>query len=356
MIASRSIMNPTAQWILPLLVVFAFPVSAFSPVQTLQEKASEQMRENSERQIHYRDVAYGVAGSLVVFVIFKIYSFLHIRPCCKIQEKALSPIAPLGDDETITVWGFQEEGNYPKFNAGIVDGSPYVARVEVYLRLLGLDYTKKMSADLAENPRGKLPFANVYGRMVDDSSKIIDAIDESRNRDPLDNLNQQQLVQAHLIRRLLTGSFYWVRFSMNFGTEIGRQAVIEETAKTVPGPILPFVAALIINSQQANLDGQGTGRLPLREVIAQGEADLRVLNAILCDSKTKFILGTKEATVVDTDVYAFVSHLFYDTTPSEMDWVVEIKEELPKLVQYIDRMRDLIFPELSGGTRKIKAS
>ena len=338
------------------MVISATAVAAFSPVQTLQEKASEQMRESSDRQIHYRDVAYGAVGTFLVFIIYQIYSFLHIRSCGKIQEKALAPIAPLGDDETITVWGFQEEGKYPKFNEGIVDGSPCVARVEVYLRLLGLEYTKKMSADLSENPRSKLPFANVYGRMVDDSSKIIDAIDESMNRDPLDSLNQQQLVQAHLIRRLLTGSFYWVRYSMNFGTEIGRQAVIEETAKTVPGPILPFVAAMIINSQQANLDGQGIGRMPLNEVIAQGEADLRVLNAILSDSKTKFILGTKEATVVDTDVYAFVSHLFYDTTPSEMDWVVAIKEELPKLVQYIDCMRDLIFPELSGGKRKVKAS
>ena len=117
-----------------------------------------------------------------------------------------------------------------------------------------------------------------------------------------------------------------------------------------------MVAAMIVNSQQANLDGQGFGRMPLQDIISQGEADLRVLNAVVCESKTKFILGTKEATVVDTDVYAFVSHLFYDTTPSEMDWVVGIKEELPKLVQYIDRMRVLIFPEFSGGTKKVKSS
>ena len=139
---------------------------------------------------------------------------------------------------------------------------------------------------------------------------------------------------------------------MNFGTEIGRQAVKDEMAKNVPAVARPFVNALVIKSQSANLFGQGTGRMPLYEVVEQGEEDLRALTALLWKSKTKYILSTTKPTVIDTDVYAFVSHLFYDTTPSEMDWVVAIKDELPLLVQYIEHMRELLFPELAGEKQK----
>ncbi|KAL3908557.1 MAG: hypothetical protein SGILL_008438 [Bacillariaceae sp.] len=283
------------------------------------------------------DVLFGVAIGLGLWFIKTVYSFLKIESCADIQKKALQPIPSLGDDSAITVWGFQKEGEYPAYERGVCDGSPYVARVEVYLRLLKQPYVKKVSVDLSENPRSKLPFANVHGKMVDDSGKIIDAINAAMNKgDPLEELSKEHQTQAHLIRRLLTGSFYWVRYDMNFGTEIGRQAVKDELAhKTL---------------HQCD----GTGRMPLCDVVEQGEADLRALTALLWKSKTKYILSTPKPTVIDTDVYAFVSHLFYDTTPSEMDWVVAAKDELPLLVKYIEHMRELLFPELAGD--KLKSS
>ena len=299
------------------------------------------------------DLLVGVAIGLGLWFVKTVYSLLKVESCADIQKKALQPIPPLGDDGAITVWGFQKEGEYPAYERGVCDGSPYVARVEVYLRLLKQPYVKKVSMDLSENPRSKLPFANVYGQMVDDSGKIIDAINAAKNiGDPLVALSKDHQTQAHLIRRLLTGSFYWVRYDMNFGTETGRQAVKDELAKTLPLVARPFVNAFVIKSQAANLFGQGTGRMPLYEVIEQGEADLRALTALLWKSKTKYILSTAKPTVIDTDVYAFVSHLFYDTTPSEMDWVIAMKDELPLLVQYIEHMRELLFPELAGGKLK----
>jgi hypothetical protein len=38
--------------------------------------------------------------------------------------------------------------------------------------------------DLSENPRNKLPFVNIYGTMVDDSGRILQAIQKQFNIDP----------------------------------------------------------------------------------------------------------------------------------------------------------------------------
>jgi Glutathione S-transferase N-terminal domain/Glutathione S-transferase, C-terminal domain len=296
------------------------------------------------------EVLLGVAMGLGMWFVKSVYNFLHVRSCASIQQQALKPIPKLGDDSQITIWGFQKLDEYHP-GRGIADGSPYVARIECYLKLLQKPYVKQVSVGLSENPRTKLPFANVNGKMVDDSSSILVEIDKALGMDPLTKLSKAQQVQAHLIRRLLTGSLYWVRYAMNFLTEKGREELRMEFSRTTPAPLVPLVYALVINSQVANLMGQGTGRMPLMDIVEQGQADLRCLASIVQASKTPYILGTPEPTVIDTDVYAFVSHLLYDTTPSQMDWIVNIQEELPDLVQYVDRMRNLLFPEL-----KLKAS
>ncbi|CAB9512887.1 Failed axon connections homolog [Seminavis robusta] len=300
----------------------------------------------------YKDFLYGVAATLTAVAVYQIRAFLYVEPCSEIQRKAKLPIPLLPKDsdesvDSIIVWGFQKRGEYPAFERGVCDGSPYVARVECYLRLLGMhNYTKRVSVDLSENPRQKLPFCNLHGRMVDDSAKILEAIQALLKID--EGLTPDQLRDGHFLRRLLTGSLYWVRYSMNFGTEEGRQAVVEEMKKGLPAPLVPFISAMVIKSQQANLFGQGTGRMPFDEIIAMGEADLRAIHSLLGDRT--YILGTDKATVFDTDLYAFMGHLFYDTTPSSMEWVQEIKRELPQLEQYTDRMRSLLFPELKSKT------
>lgn len=296
----------------------------------------------------YPDVALGVVAGMIPVICWKIWSFVHIPPCSKSRKIASAPIPQLGDDKTLTVWGFQKQGAYPGSHNGVCDGSPYVCRVECYLRFINKPYIKAVSTDLSENPRGMVPFANVYGSMVDDSSRVLEHIQRHFGMDTNKSLTPQQLMHGHFIRRLLAGSFYWVRFYMNFGTEGGREAVRRETGKTVPAPILPLITALIVNSQQARLNGHGLSKLTEEEIIETGKDDLRALSTLLGNST--YILGTKEATVYDTDVYAFVGHLFYDTTPSSLEWVKEIRKELPKLDRYIDQMRSLLFPDLKAKT------
>ena len=91
------------------------------------------------------------------------------------EELATQPLPHRGDDSTITIYGLEAAGEYPSHQRGNVD-SPYVARVEAFLRLHKIEYVKLAAKPGDNGPRGKLPFANIRGTMVDDSSRIIDYI------------------------------------------------------------------------------------------------------------------------------------------------------------------------------------
>lgn len=295
-----------------------------------------------------QDFILGLAVGLVPVVCYSVWNFLSLKSCADVQAKAKAPIKKLGNDNEITIFGFQKKGEYECFKEGVCDGSPYVARVECYIRLIDKPrgYVKATTMGMSENPRRMAPFANVFGTMVDDSARILNAIQSHYGINPDEGLSKEQVVQGYLIRKLLTGSTSWVREHFYFGTEEGRVAIRREVAKFAPAFMLPLIIPHIIKKQHAKLDGFGISKVPHEEIIEMGKADLRTLNTML--GSNMYILGTNNATVYDTDVYSFLGQLFYDTTqPTSMaEWVEDIKKELPKLVNYTERMRSQLFPEL----------
>ena len=75
----------------------------------------------------------------------------------------------------------------------------------------------------------------------------------------------------------------------------------------------------------------------------KGEDDVRALSAAL--GGNKFILGTKEPTVYDTDIYAFMCLMIDDSSfVSGWEWWTKLKEEHPNLVEHLDRMKQILYP------------
>jgi hypothetical protein len=245
-----------------------------------------------------------------------------------------------------TVWGFAELEKHPAWTKGVSDESPYVSRVEAYLRLTLQPYVKAETKGLMENPRCKVPFANIKGQMVDDSSLIIDALCNSFDVKIDAHLTKEQLATGHMIRQLLFGSLYWVILHQAFETDAGRHHFNDGLSQKLPPVIRNLVKALVFRNLHTCLYGSGIGRMPHSEIVKKGQADVRCLSQVL--GNKKYFLGDDKPTSYDSDVYSWLVLLFSDEPQTANPWVPEIAKECSNLVEYTERMRALLYPELSN--------
>ena len=292
---------------------------------------------------------YGAASAVGAMIAFKVWEFFQYPSVKSIQGNCTQPLKTIGDEDSqdkVTVWGFEEVGTHEHWNLGISDDSPYVSRVEAYLRLIQQPYVKKESQGLMENPRGKVPVANIKGQMVDDSSAIIATLQNVFDVKVDANLSQEDLTKGYMIRQVLFGSLYWVLLHQKFETDFGRNTFIKHVAAKFPPVIRNLICALVFRNMHACLHGCGIGRMPHADIVKKGQADVRCLSQLL--GKKKYFMGDGDKpTSYDSDVYCWLVMLFYDQAQKANPWIDDIKEECPNLVEHVDRMRALLYPEES---------
>jgi len=297
------------------------------------------------------DFALGVSYTVGALLAYKIYQLFRSPSIDEIEKLASKPlknvVAPSqpSSSNNITIFGFEKGDTHPSFHLGITDDSNYVIRVEAYLRLIKQPYVKAETMGLTENPRGKVPFCNLNGQMIDDSSVILAALqNEFVEDDPDRILTADQLNTGHLIRQMLFGSLYWVLLHQKFETHAGRNCFRRDMAAKIPPVMRDLVCAMVFRNMRASMYGCGVGRMPHSEIVKKGQADVRCLSKLL--GTDAFFFGCKLPTSYDTDVYAWLVLLFYDKAQVANDWVGDIKEECRNLVEHTERMRALLFPEL----------
>lgn len=291
------------------------------------------------------DFIKGAISVIAVRALFAIWQMVQYPSLETIDKRNRKSLPPLGDDDKITVWGFDKMGCHHHWNDGISDASVFVSRVEAYLRLIGQPYEKLVTVRLSENPRGKVPFANVNGTMVDDSAVIIELIKSTKQPAIDDELTDEQKTQGYLIQQLLMGSLYWNLLLHAFNSEVGREHFWNEMRSAgVPALLVRLICASVFKQINANLQGQGIGKQNPTVVAKEGEAHVRVLSKILGDNE--FILGSPKPTSYDADVYAFVVLLFYHNVQLASPWVQDVKKECVNLIEYCERMKKILYPEL----------
>ena len=288
------------------------------------------------------DTVIGAAAMVAMATVYKFWTLFQTPSVDAAEKTCRKSIPVMGDSDKITIYGFEEGETHHEFPLGIPDDSPYVARVEAFLRLVKHPYVKAPSKGAMENPRGKVPFANIHGQMVDDSSTIIDTLTATLNITLDDNLTDDQRATKHLIQQLLQGSLYWVMLHQKFDTEFGRQTFREDMAQQLPPIIRQLVSAMAIRANHTNLQGVGVGRMPHSAIIKKGREDLRCLSHLL--GQKSYFFGGKAPTMIDADVYSWLVMLFKDRAQVNDHWIDEIKEECPNLVQHTDRMKGLLYP------------
>src|ERR1700690_260589 len=99
---------------------------------------------------------------------------------------------------------------------GIPNMSPFCVKLETYLRMTGTR-DKTAPADIRRAPKGRVPYVEIDGVLVGDSSVIIDQL-KRKQGDPLDQaLSKEQRALALVIQRTIEDHLYfsgaWLRWS-----------------------------------------------------------------------------------------------------------------------------------------------
>ena len=217
---------------------------------------------------------------------------------------------------------------------GLVHVSPFVTKVDLYLRLAELPYklVPFSMESFTAAPKGKLPYILDGHETIADSSFIVDYL-KKKYSDPLDaKLGPSLRAAGHAIKRMLEENFYWVIVAERWRDT---ETAIEQYPVMVGQP--PEFVKAVVNSLLGELHGHGMGRHSADEVEDIGKADLNALSDFL--GENPYLLG-EEPTSYDATAYSFVAHTIQPDYDSHMKRFIKT---LPNLMQYWDRLNSRLY-------------
>ncbi|MEZ5726764.1 MAG: glutathione S-transferase family protein [Burkholderiaceae bacterium] len=216
---------------------------------------------------------------------------------------------------------------------GLPNASPFCMKVETYLRMAGLPFETVDGADVLKAPKRKLPYIDDDGRIVEDSSFIIEHLKASHG-DRLDgHLTPEERAISLAFQRLLEENSYWVAVYWRWADEANWPATREAFFGKMPAPLRWFVPALARRGVLAQLRGHGMGRHSAEDITAIGRRDVDAVADFL--GEKAFMLGDRPTTL-DATAYAFLANLLWAPPDSPVQRHARTR---PTLEAYCQRMK-----------------
>ena len=223
---------------------------------------------------------------------------------------------------------------------GLPDASPFVIKLELWLKMAGIEYRSVVDGDTRKAPKGKLPYIKLDGETIGDSDLIIDKLNQKFGDKVDAGLSAQQQAHSHLLTRLMHDSFYWALVHCRWVEPNGWAQVGASLFGSLPKPLQLIVPPLVRRSIKKSLHGQGFGRHSRDEKMQMARNDIDTLDTMLGDQL--FFLGD-EPRSVDATVQAF---LIAFIGPPIANPVRDYLLTKPRLLAYYQRMNERYYPEI----------
>lgn len=222
---------------------------------------------------------------------------------------------------------------------GLLNASQFCMKVEAYLKLAKIPYQTISISNPNKGPKGKLPFIDDNGKVIADSSLIIDYLKQTYG-DPLDqHLTIEQQASALAIQRLLEEHFYWISVYNRWIDPACWPIIKSEYFSDFPPIIRNLLPELMRKTVKRNLRIHGLGRHSATEIYAFGQQDLTAVSNLL--NNQAFMLGDKPSSI-DACVYAFIANTL---VPPIESLLKTHALTLTNLVDYHQRMKQLVETE-----------
>ncbi len=224
---------------------------------------------------------------------------------------------------------------------GLPDISPFCSKTEIYLRMAGWAYTTK-TGDSRKAPKGKLPFIEMDGQTICDSSDIIDALEARADHPqggPLDaGLSLADKAAGRALQSMLEEHFYfitaWNRWGNDAGWAVYQEPLLQYVKQMgIPAFAAGLVTGLIRRDVIKSIRNQGMGRHSEAQINAIGVKLLTALGDWLGDKP--YMLGEQPRTL-DATAYAFLIGIWDAPINSPLKAYMQSR---PNMVAYCERMK-----------------
>jgi glutathione S-transferase len=226
---------------------------------------------------------------------------------------------------------------------GLPDASPFVMKVETYLRMTNQPY-ETVTSDVRKAPRAQLPYVEIDGKIIPDSTSILEHLEASR-ADKLDaHLDERQHAVALAFKSMLEEYLYFGVLFMRWGTDEG-WAVFEPQLRTMLGTMgVPSLLRGMISGQArkqvvGRTRSQGIGRKPRAEVVATCK---KILDAFAIELGDRAYFCGDKLTTYDATAYAFAAGALCPAFDNEVRKHAAAKKNI---VAYADRMKEKYWKE-----------
>ncbi len=214
---------------------------------------------------------------------------------------------------------------------GLPDGSPFVTKALLLLKMSGLAFTENRNG-YAKAPKGKLPYIEDGGEKIADTCFIRLHIENKYHFDFDEGLSREQKAIGWAIEKMCEEHLYWVLIVDRWLDPENYKKGPSHFFDSMPAAIRPVIAAIVRRKIRRDAYGQGLLRHSESERARLAKRDIDALAELLGDKP--FMFGDAPRGL-DATVGAFVMGILcpvFNTAGRAA------AEGHPNLVAYRDRV------------------
>lgn len=211
--------------------------------------------------------------------------------------------------------------------------SPFTLKLETWLRLASVPFENIEVRNPGKGPKGKLPAIEDQGRLIGDSTLIIDHLKHTRGVDLDEGLDARAQAEAVALQRLFEDHLYWAIVYSRWLDPEGFAAIRTGFFADMP-PIVRDVFPTVVRTKiRWDLRAQGLGRHTRDEVYALARADLQAVADGL--EGGPWFLASRPTTL-DAIAYGHLANIAL--VPIETELKAMMIRDFPRLVAYCHSM------------------
>jgi len=228
----------------------------------------------------------------------------------------------------------------PRRAFGLPNPSAFCVKLETWLRMAGIAYTLA-HGDPRDAPKGKVPWIDDDGKILGDSTFIINYLKKKHDISLDSWLSPQQQALGHALQKMVEESLYFVSSWNKWVEDEGFAIYSAELFAGMPAEQLEYVPEMVRKRAIEKLHAQGIARHERDEIYALGIADVAAFGELLGDGP--FLFGDRP-TSFDAGAFGVIGNLKDGPFDSPVRDRIRATNNI---ADYIDRIREQYFSDLA---------